>query len=66
MTNPGFRYAFNQLLACVRAGGYKGYGHAMMVEMFCGTLADEHFGLNVRVRKNADCNADILRLIITL
>jgi LDH2 family malate/lactate/ureidoglycolate dehydrogenase len=33
-------------------GGYKGYGLGMMVEMFCGVLADAKFGPNVGATMN--------------
>ncbi|KAF8363773.1 hypothetical protein PRIPAC_90696 [Pristionchus pacificus] len=31
-----------------RSGGYKGYGMASLVEIFCGVLAGAHWGPNVR------------------
>jgi len=30
------------------SGGYKGYGLAMMVDVFCGVLSGSAFGTNIR------------------
>ena len=30
------------------SGGFKGYGLAVMVEVFCGILSDAAFGPNIR------------------
>ena len=36
------------LLYVLCSGGHKGYGLAMMVDMFCGILSGSAFGPNVR------------------
>ena len=36
------------------AGGYKGYGLAMMVDVFCGILSGSAFGTNIRKWKGDD------------
>ncbi|WAR24475.1 MDH-like protein, partial [Mya arenaria] len=40
-------------------GGYKGYGLAMMVEIFCGILSNASYGPNVRRWKNTDRIANL-------
>ena len=42
------------------AGGFKGYGLAMMVEVLCGILADAAFGPNVRKWKGDDRVANLV------
>ena len=42
------------------AGGFKGYGLAMMVEVVCGILADAAFGPNVRKWKGDDRVANLV------
>ena len=42
------------------AGGFKGYGLAMMVEVFCGILADAAFGPNVRRWKGDERVANLV------
>ena len=46
------------LLAC--AGGYKGYGLAMLVEIFCGILANADYGPNIRFWKDNDREANLV------
>mgnify|MGYP000140301875 CR=1 FL=1 len=41
--------------------GYKGYGLAMMVEIFCGILANGAYGPNVRRWKNTDTVANLVQ-----
>ncbi|WAR24442.1 YJMC-like protein, partial [Mya arenaria] len=41
-------------------GGYKGYGLAMMVEIFCGILSNASYGPNVRRWKNTDRIANLV------
>jgi len=36
------------------SGGYKGYGLAMMVDVFCGVLSGSAFGTNIRNWKGED------------
>ena len=47
-------------------GGYKGYGLAMMVEIFCGILSGGAFGPFVRQWKDFDNIANLVRLINNL
>lgn len=42
------------------AGGFKGYGLAMMVEVFCGILADAAFGPNIRKWKGDERVANLV------
>ena len=42
------------------AGGFKGYGLAMMVEVFSGILADAAFGPNVRKWKGDERVANLV------
>lgn len=41
-------------------GGFKGYGLAMMVEVFCGILADAAFGPNIRKWKGDERVANLV------
>ena len=41
-------YGMNSVLTLSQIGGYKGYGLALMVEVFCGILADATWGPNIR------------------
>jgi len=41
-------------------GGYKGYGLAMMVEIFCGILAGAEFGNRIRVWKDTTKIANLV------
>lgn len=49
---------------CLLVGGFKGYGLAMMVEVFCGILADAAFGPNVRRWKGDERVANLVRILI--
>lgn len=40
--------------------GYKGYGLAMMVEIFCGILANATYGPNIRQWKNTEKVANLV------
>lgn len=40
-------------------GGYKGYGLAMLVEIFCGLLANADYGPNIRKWRNTDRIANL-------
>ena len=42
------------------AGGFKGYGLAMMVEVFCGILADAAFGPDIRKWKGDERVANLV------
>ena len=44
-------------------GGYKGYGLGMLVEIFCGILADAAYGPNIRKWKTTDTIANLVRLV---
>ena len=48
------------LLLLFVAGGFKGYGLAMMVEVFSGILADAAFGPNVRKWKGDERVANLV------
>jgi len=45
----------------VRAGGYKGYGLGMMVEVFCGILSGAQYSKHVRTWKVTDRVANLVR-----
>ncbi|XP_045158962.2 uncharacterized oxidoreductase YjmC-like [Mercenaria mercenaria] len=47
-------------------GGYKGYGLAMMVEIFCGILGNASYGPNVRRWKNTDTVANLGQCFIAI
>ena len=49
---------------CLLVGGFKGYGLAMMVEVFCGILADAAFSPNVRRWKGDERVANLVRILI--
>ena len=40
--------------------GYKGYGLAMLVEIFCGILGNAAYGPNIRKWKNTDTVANLV------
>ena len=42
------------------AGGYKGYGLSMMVEILCGILADSNYGPNIRSWNNSTSIAKLV------
>ncbi|XP_077869473.1 putative oxidoreductase YjmC [Saccoglossus kowalevskii] len=46
--------------------GYKGYGLAMMVEMFCGILGNGDFGPNIRRWKDADRVANLGQCFVAI
>lgn len=52
----------HSMLCMVLTGGYKGYGLAMMVEVFCGILSGASFGPNVRRWKTNDRPANLVCL----
>lgn len=43
--------------------GYKGYGLAMLVEVFCGILAGAEFGPRIRFWKETDRIANLVSLL---
>ncbi|KAJ8305519.1 hypothetical protein KUTeg_016064 [Tegillarca granosa] len=43
-------------------GGYKGYGLAMLVEIFCGILSGSAYGPNIRRWKDTDREANLIEL----
>ena len=46
------------------SGGYKGYGLAMMVDVFCGVLSGSAFGTNIRNWKGEDHKiANLVKII---
>ena len=46
----------------VDIGGYKGYGLGMLVEIFCGILADSEYANNIRAWKKTDRIANLVNL----
>ena len=44
----------------ISPGGYKGYGLGMLVEIFCGILADAAYGPNIRKWKTTDAIANLV------
>lgn len=47
-------------------GGYKGYGLAMMVEIFCGILAGSDYGPNIRRWKSTERVANLGQCFIAV
>lgn len=47
-------------------GGYKGYGLAMMVEVFCGILAGAAVGPNIRRWTGDEREANLVSMPFTL
>ena len=47
-------------MAVYLPGGYKGYGLGMMVEMFCGVMADAKYGPNIRKWKDNNREAHLV------
>ena len=45
------------------AGGYKGYGLGMMVEMLCGIMAGSSYGPNIRSWKSRGKIANLVSMI---
>ena len=45
---------------CTFSGGYKGYGLAMMVEVFCGILAGAAVGPDIRKWMAGDREANLV------
>ena len=48
------------LMSVFAAGGYKGYGLAMMVEIFCGILSGGAYGNKIRRWKTTDRVANLV------
>ncbi|CAL1541557.1 unnamed protein product [Lymnaea stagnalis] len=48
------------------AGGYKGYGLSMMVEVFCGILAGGAFANNIRKWKTTDREANLGQCFVAI
>eukprot|EP00914_Ancora_sagittata_P010682 GHVO01020770.1.p1 GENE.GHVO01020770.1~~GHVO01020770.1.p1 ORF type:complete len:377 (+),score=40.51 GHVO01020770.1:77-1207(+) len=49
-----------------QSSGYKGYGLAMLVEIFCGILSGAHYGPNIRRWKVYDSLADLGQCFIAI
>ncbi|XP_053380813.1 uncharacterized oxidoreductase YjmC-like [Mercenaria mercenaria] len=47
ITDPNFVYGMLPLGGAENTSGYKGYGLAMMVEIFCGILSGSNYGHNI-------------------
>nr|ADO28406.1 malate dehydrogenase [Ictalurus furcatus] len=47
-------------------GGYKGYGLALMVEVFCGILAGSHYSKYIRAWRMTNCRANLGRCFVAL
>jgi LDH2 family malate/lactate/ureidoglycolate dehydrogenase len=45
------------------SGGYKGYGLAMLVEIFCGILAGSDYGPHVRRWKSTEKVANLVCIV---
>jgi len=54
------RYISVDVILLVYSGGYKGYGLAMLVEIFCGILAGADYGPNIRYWKDNDRAANLV------
>lgn len=48
------------------SGGYKGYGLAMLVEVFCGILSGSHYGPNIRRWMATDRVADLGQCFVAI
>jgi LDH2 family malate/lactate/ureidoglycolate dehydrogenase len=46
----------------VSVGGYKGYGLGLLVEIFCGILADADYANNIRLWKETDRIANLVSI----
>lgn len=47
------------------SSGYKGYGLAMLVEIFCGILAGAEFGPRIRLWKDTDRIANLVSIMMS-
>lgn len=48
------------------SGGYKGYGLAFMVELFCGVMANTPYGANVRIWQNKNEKANLAQCFVAV
>ncbi|BFY99219.1 hypothetical protein BsWGS_02259 [Bradybaena similaris] len=64
--NPSEAAGLMPLGGTEECSGYKGYGLAMMVEVFCGILAGANFGSNVRRWKTTDREANLGQCYIAI
>ncbi|XP_050023217.1 uncharacterized oxidoreductase YjmC [Dermacentor andersoni] len=50
----------------IETSGYKGYGLAMMVDLFCGVLSSAHYGNNIRSWLNVTDPADLGQCFVAI
>ncbi|KAL3199835.1 hypothetical protein MRX96_043760 [Rhipicephalus microplus] len=50
----------------IETSGYKGYGLAMMVDLFCGILSGAHYGNNIRSWLNVKDPADLGQCFVAI
>uniref|UniRef100_A0A023GMG3 Malate dehydrogenase n=1 Tax=Amblyomma triste TaxID=251400 RepID=A0A023GMG3_AMBTT len=50
----------------IETSGYKGYGLAMMVDLFCGVLSGAHYGSNIRSWLNVTDPADLGQCFVAI
>lgn len=50
----------------IETSGYKGYGLAMMVDLFCGVLSGAHYGNNIRSWLNVTDPADLGQCFVAI
>ncbi|CAG5115924.1 unnamed protein product, partial [Candidula unifasciata] len=65
-TSPSEATGLMPLGGTEECSGYKGYGLAMMVELFCGILAGADFGSNIRRWKTTDRIANVGQCYIAI
>ncbi|GFR84180.1 malate dehydrogenase [Elysia marginata] len=65
-TKPAQAKGLMPLGGTEECSGYKGYGLAMMVEIFCGIMAGADFGRNIRSWKTTDREANLGQCFIVV
>ncbi|RUS85175.1 hypothetical protein EGW08_007079 [Elysia chlorotica] len=65
-TNPSQAKGLMPLGGSEECSGYKGYGLAMMVEIFCGIMSGANFGPNIRNWKSTDTEANLGQCFIVV
>ncbi|KAK3803859.1 hypothetical protein RRG08_029451 [Elysia crispata] len=65
-TKPSQANGLMPLGGTEECSGYKGYGLAMMVEIFCGIMSGAEFGRNIRTWKTTDREANLGQCFIVV
>jgi len=66
LTEPGKQVGLSPLGGEAKTSGYKGYGLAMMVEIFCGIMSGAHYGPFVRNWKDKSSAADLGQCFVAI